>query len=281
MPHIRIFAKTKKISSHLHPEKFLVTSRANCLPLRAMLRYRGYNWALVHGESCIEVHLTPTSGAKRKPLWSLTLHYVAVGPEWRRCGKCDRPHFTLEVTDFHVPPGDWQNLSDVDFWNDAEFGKRFGADDYRSPGYLNFYFQSSSRDESEKHSAVLCPFHWRVVQRDGALITIELAADTDPQGTFPQVLETVSAIPGQAAETDYSTIDHEIYLIETLPFGIVTVPVPRNAPDAYTYAEEHARRQFKTPHASHMTLNDYQDCTYEDMRNDLYVELHYFGYHST
>lgn len=245
-----------------------------------MLRYRGYDWALVHGESRIEVHLWSSGGGKRSPVWRLALQYIAVGPEWRRCDNLDRPHFFLELMGFHVPLGDWRNLSEVDFWNTEEPVDFFESDDYRSPGDLRFEFLSSYRNNREEERANLPYFNWRVVSADGALITIELSADSDPEEAAAETLETVSAIPGQAAGPE-SAVAHGIYLLETLPFGIVTTAIPRNAPDPCAHAELLARRQLKTSTADHMKLSDYKDSKHERMRADLHVELHYFGYHGT
>lgn len=246
-----------------------------------MLRYRGYDWALVHGESCIEVDLWSAEGGKRKPFWRLTLHYIAVGAEWRRCGKLERPHFSLEVMGFDVPPGDWRNLSEVNFWNQDE-SEIFSEDEsWINSGDLRFHFANSYLPNGEVQSSFMNYFAWRVVKVDGALITIELSADGKPFSMNSETLQTVSAIPSPADAPEQADAAHEIYLIETIPFGTVSTTIPRNSADPYAHAEELSRRHLRTPAPDHAEVRDFIESKHENLHADLHVKLHYFGFHGS
>lgn len=260
--------------------EILVTGLRFCFRPAEMLRYREYDWALVHGESRIEAHLPRRHGGNPAPIWWMRLQFIAIGPQWRRCGKLDRPHIFIELYNFDVPPGDWRNLSGLNFWN-IEY-----ADDEAwlagpDPGEFRFQYLSSFRENRREEHPAFTEVNWRVVSAEGSLLTIELSADSDSPQPPPASLETVSAIPGLAAAPETAATGHALYLLETVPFGVVSAKVPRNAPDALAYVETLSHRTLKTPAADHMHLRDFKDHKNENIRGDLHVDLHFFGYHGT
>ncbi len=249
-----------------------------------MLRYRGYDWALVHGESLFEVYLGRPDSKGSKAQWNLKAQFIAVGPEWRRCSNMDRPHFFIEISDFDLTPGDWRHLTEVDFWN-KETSASWLLDDseYPNPGWFRAEFLSSFREGRERIATDFGDANWRVVRLDGPLVTIELSGDTDgapPLTPTPEMATTGPAAEG-AQEEPHDTGQHEVYLLETIPFGKINVRVPRNASDPFAHAELLARRHLKTPAADHMVLRDHKDHPNESIRGDLYVDLHVFGYQGT
>jgi len=247
-----------------------------------MLRYRGYEWALVHGESLFEVHLGHPGSKHPEPMWWLRMQFIAVGAEWRRCSNLDRPHFFVEISNFDVKPGDWRHLAEVDYWNKEVSGSWLDDSEEPNSGWFRASFYSSYRADHERVDSDFGDANWRVVRMDGPLVTIELSGDTEEGNQIIGTPEMAATAPGAAgAEEPRDTGGHEVYLLETIPFGLVTATVPRNARDPLAYAELLARRQLKTPAADHLRLRDHKDHHNEAIRGDLYVDLHLFGYQGT
>lgn len=244
-----------------------------------MLRYRGYDWTLVHGESRFEVNLGHAGSAHPEPLWWLRMMFIATGPEWRRCDDMDRPHMSLEISSFHVKPGDWRNLAEVDYWNRPDSGDMLKE---MESGWFDTEFLSSYRETAERETTSFGEANWRVVRMDGPHITVEVFGGTDVKNGLLGTPEMAATAPGGGEEAPPGgTGEHEVYLLETVPFGVVTVKVPRNARDPYAYAEQLARRHLKTPPADHMVIRDHKDYGNEMISGDLYVNLHLFGYHES
>lgn len=211
-----------------------------------MLRYRDYDWALVHGESRFEAHFTRRRDGDGGLMWWLRMEYVATGAEWRRCAELDRPHFSLEISSFAVKPGDWRNLREVNHWNAAH------TDDFPEVmkcGWLQAEFVSSCREDRERAFTDFGEANWRVVGMDEPLVTVEICGDTEEGNALLGTPEMAATAPGGhgGADEPAGYAGHELYLLETIPFGMVTVQVPRNAPDPLAYAESFSRRHLRTP----------------------------------
>lgn len=236
-----------------------------------MLRYRGYDWTLLHGKSRVEVDLGLPGGSK-KPMWGLELHFVAVSPEWRRCGVTSRPYFEMSIEAFDVERGDWRNIAGANHWNVAEGNSWPNNPDGQHTGWFHAEYNNRSGGKRECVTTAFGGVDWRVVELDGTLVTIEASSDTGPANSL-------AAEPG--AEEAGRDPEHELYVLETLPFGLVTVRVPRNAPDPFAYAETVARRELGLPAPDHVRIRDYKDKGSDLISGDFHVELHFSGYHGT
>ena len=73
----------------------------------------------------------------------------------------------------------------------------------------------------------------------------------------------------------------ELYLIEEVPFGLVTVQVSRNARDPVALALGQARSLLGLGEPEHIKVEDFAGRPYSTpmTENDLYVSLHYHGYY--
>ena len=73
----------------------------------------------------------------------------------------------------------------------------------------------------------------------------------------------------------------ELYLIENVPFGTVTVQVPRNARDPEAHALARARALIGVDEPEHIEVRDWyeREKPSETLKDDLYVELHFNGFY--
>lgn len=237
-----------------------------------MLRYREYDWKLSPADSRFEAYIGILPHQSKAIGWNLQLAYAAAGPEWRRCHHFDRPMMDLTISNFSVSPGDWRNLADVNFWNTAN-------DDCPREGSLDTTFRGKAWDGTNFEFPNLSYLNWRVVRAEKSHFTIELTADTHPINPLPGPAVMASTGPESSEELPSACANHALYLIETVPFGLVTVRVPRNSPDPARHAETLARRAFNTPPADHIEIMDFKDSECEGNRSDLFVKLHYHGLH--
>lgn len=73
----------------------------------------------------------------------------------------------------------------------------------------------------------------------------------------------------------------ELYLVEDVPFGTVTVQVPRNSRDPEAHALARARALVGVDEPEHIDVTDYHklEKSSERLHGDIYVELHFNGYY--
>ena len=73
----------------------------------------------------------------------------------------------------------------------------------------------------------------------------------------------------------------ELYLVENVPFGTVTVCVPRNSRDPEAHALARARELVGVGEPEHIDVTDFSKRaeSSENIKDDIYVELHFNGYY--
>ena len=255
-----------------------------------MICFRDYQWLLVHGASRFSALINTDDQKPDDVFWSLDIQCVAGGAVWRRVGSMKRPRLTLEISSFKPHLHHWTDLEKLNFWNtDDDEG------DCLTPGpacgWLDADFCPRGWGANAPcENSFLSDGIWRVAARDGGWLTVELAAVGGKQ-SIPQLLaehEELVTAGGQwqQPDADFWKTRAEFYLLEEIPFGTVTVRVPRNVRDPEAYAVGRARKLTGTGEPEHIEVTDHlkrserykQDCP-ESIGQDIYVELHFNGFY--
>jgi hypothetical protein len=264
-----------------------------------MLSYCDHEWLVRHGPTRFELYITASHRQPKDVMWSLELHYMAAGAQWRRVREHQRPQVSLSVSSWHLPKGQWTDLEDIRFWDPDEVA----MEDRDMPlflrwpgGWLDLCYTAGPGAEHEI-STGLCA-HWQVRERQGARFLVELAADPDGLKRLPPLEETALVLadgdeeqPGRGERdlADFWKQSATIYAMEWVPFGKVTVRVPRNAPDVVAYARRRVHEMTGLSLAPEAyQVNDFLEMKHptEDanpvangLHDDVFVKLHYHAYH--
>ena len=249
-----------------------------------MIYFRNYHWLPVPGHNRFDVLITPDDRERKDVFWMLNFRCVAGGAEWRRVRQWKRPSLWLQISSFKPQLRDWRDLEKMNFWNQEEADPR----SWHGPGGVldvDFYPQAGS-DERE-HSCINDVI-WRVAGREGGRFTVELAGLADGQSLLDQLnAKEVAVTPDCRAEpaepeADFWKQHAELYLVDDIPFGTVTVRVPRNVRDAEGYALRRARTLIGMDAPEHIQVHDHlkasehrqKECP-ENIRQDIFVTLHF------
>lgn len=254
-----------------------------------MIYFRNFQWLPVPGHNRFNA-LIQTDDQKRDDVfWMLDLRCEAGGAEWRRVRHWERPSLWLQISSFKPKLRDWRDLELLNFWNlDEE------EDNPRSwlvSGLLDADFYPKAGSDEREHSFI-SDFIWRVAGREGGMFTVELAGLADGQSVSGLLSgKEVAVMPDGRAEraepdADFWKQHAALYFVEDIPFGTVTVRVPRNVGDAEGYALRRARALIGVDAPEHIQVHDHlkasesiqQDCP-EGIRQDIFVELHFNGFY--
>jgi hypothetical protein len=194
-----------------------------------------------------------------------------------------RPSVELYLHQFDPEIRSWRDLEQVDFWDLKREPALSDGDDWSpSHGGLLVGYHNPPVDPPPERMTHF-DFTWRVAARDGALFTIELAADSQHLRASPEE-ETSLVLPaGTPDDEGTSTFwkNHApLYLIEQIPFGLVTVQVSRNARDPVQQALGRARSLLGLGEPEQIEVADYAgQAENESISGDFWVELHYHSYY--
>ena len=116
---------------------------------------------------------------------------------------------------------------------------------------------------------------------------MELAGCADGHSLLTEFREqSVTVTPdgheqGPELDADYAKKHAELYLVENVPFGTVTVRVPRNSRDVEAHALARARELVGVGEPEHIDVKDYskREKASEGIQEDIFVELHFNGYY--
>lgn len=256
-----------------------------------MVYFRDQHWLPVHGHNQIEA-LIQTDDRKREDVfWMLRLRCVAGGAQWRRVQYWERPSLWLQISSFKPKLRDWRDLELLNFWNLDDDDEALA---FRPPGgFLDVdFFPESCRSGAPQESSFLNDAIWRVAGRDAGWFTVELAAFADGRNILGQLAaQEVKVTPDgreerEEPDAEFWKKNAELYLVEEIPFGIVTVRVPRNVRDPETYALRRAQELVGVGVPEHINVRDHwkanarlnQTCP-ETIWQDIFVELHFNGFY--
>ena len=256
-----------------------------------MLYFRNRPWLCVRGgATTFEAYISISDRTREDVMWSMELRYIASGAAWRRVRDWDRPALWIEINRFQAPVPAWTDLERACYWNlpDAEMSFHDYVMDYESPagGIEAHYYPKCGRTADEQLE--LYDVIWRVAARHGRWFTVELAALHDGRKTQRELREQPVLIASEGGEesadpdADFWKTHAAFYLVEEIPFGTVTVRVPRNARDPETYAWNRARELIgglSLP--QHVEVHHQQEEKKPDplgLDNDLFVVLHFNGF---
>jgi len=254
-----------------------------------MIYFRDYHWLPVQGYSRFDALIQTDDHQREDVFWMLDFRCVAAGPEWRRVREWERPTLWLAVNGFKPKLRSWRDLGTLNYWNWEE---EMAEDEVFGPsGWLDVaFYPKGGSPEGEK--SFVSDGIWRVAGREGGWLTVELAAFADGRS----LMELLQGLPVQVTpdgredrpepDLDFWKQNAQIYLLENIPFGTVTVRVPRNVRDAEAYAVRRARALIGVDEPEHIQVQDFlkiherhpEQCP-ENIRQDLFVELHFNGYY--
>jgi hypothetical protein len=252
--------------------------------VRVMLNFRDQRWVLVHGASRFTAMISTDTRRREDVFWWLTLEYCAGGAIWRRVPSWDRPTVRLDVDGFRGPANSWRELEGLSFWNlrPEEMGTVFN----RPGGSLRVEFNEKAG--SAPDISWIDDHVWRVAAREGRWCTVELAGLAeghllrDLLGTTPVAVTAGGETERAEPEAAFWKKNAELYAVENVPFGMVSVRVPRNCRDPESYAIGRAQELVGVPEPQHLEINDYakkEVAGFTSHHSDLWVHLHFNGYY--
>lgn len=246
-----------------------------------MLFFRNQNWLLHQGASQFAAYVTPMR-PDRKIMWQLELKYVAAGSPWRRVSVWQRPMFDLSISSFRPNMKSWTEIERINFWNrETDSDEIFS---WRESGSIDATYWPKD-DANSRESTPFADAMWRVTRRDGAFFTVEISGLADGRDRLFDRLEHMIHVTPEGREEraepppDFWKANSVFYIVEKIPFGEVTVRVPRNARDPVTYASVMMRKMIGAPEPEHARVNDlYANASTGDgLKDDLFVNLDYHG----
>ena len=247
-----------------------------------MLYFRDHHWLLVQGSSRFNARIHQTTRTREDVQWSLDLNFCAGDPIWRRVWQHERPSLEVSVSNFTPPVGSWRGIENFHHWEinrDGIFGERPGGllDVRYCPQDLTGAPETTFTNE----------FIWRVAGRDAGWFTVEFAGVADGRNLIKELGQLAVTVTAEGTEEhtppdeDFWRKHSEIYFIENVPFGTVTVTVPRNVRDPEAYALARARQLIGVDEPEHVNVMDFyrKDKPMTTTTNDVYVELHFNGFY--
>ena len=263
-----------------------------------MVYFRDHRWLLLNSQSRLSAFIAPGDRTREDVNWHLDLRYTAAGAQWRRVQSWHRPSLWIGVAGFHAGVRDWTELEHTSFWDPESWREEEKDPEHDSgegeelawlrAGFLNVHYQSKP-DREQSLDSLITSHLWRVAAREDHWFTVELAAFA---GTEESLLGELNAQEIQVPaggdtgdrpepDADFWRKHAELYLVETIPFGTVTVRVPRNVRATEAYALRRARELIGVGEPEHIEINDFYerdpDCG-ELIRDDIFVELQFNGF---
>ena len=254
-----------------------------------MIYFRDYQWLTVRGYTQFHALISTEDQKREDVFWVLNLRCIAGGPQWRRVKYWERPSLWLEISSIKPKLRNWTDLELLNFWNLEEEEDEFTFIGPRGALDVDFYPKAGSE---ERETSFVTDAIWRVAGREGGWFTVELAAFADGESLLDQLTaREVKVTPDGREERDEPDADFwkqhaELYLVEAVPFGTVTVRVPRNARDPEAFALRRARALVGVGEPEHIDVRDHlkshqrgkTPCP-ENIQQDVFVELHFNGYY--
>jgi len=249
-----------------------------------MLHFQDQPWMLRHGVSHISALISPDVTEPKDIFWQINLWYVNGAACWRRVPWPRRPNVLLGLHGFCLAARSWRSIEHLNFWNlsdDDWFDTEGAGVD------AQFSLDGLHKTTSDLRSG---DSSWRIVQREGPIFTVEISVLPEGKGPPPpaiseQILVTADGTEEATTakpEDDYLRTEAMLYVVEDVPFGVITVQVPRNVRDPEAYAIARARQLMLAPeHPEYIDIRDHAPHLKEfrNIAGDIYVSLHYHGYH--
>ncbi len=242
-----------------------------------MLHFREHQWLLAPGTSRFTAWIEPKDKKPEDLRWLFALTYHAGGPQWRRVPAWRRPSLIIQNFNFRPRIQHWTELEQVTFWSP-------GDDLHDDSGYLFTEFSLGPK-KTPVETSLFSDHIWRVAGRDRRWFTLEFAGFINCENFFGKPEESLVTSTGQPASSDgeaeFWKANAQLYLVEDLPFGMVTVQIPRNVRDPQTYALRRTHALLGLERPEHLEISDYAQSPHghEFTRGDIYVHLHFHGYY--
>jgi len=235
-----------------------------------MLSFQDHDWLLLYGESSrLSAHVSLDVLAPEEVHWELSMSFIAAGARWRRVQSWDRPSFRLTLSSFLLSGASWEALEEINFWDGDEREMAFTPAGRRD-GWLDAcYHPKRGTDVTQQVPTHRC--QWRVAGRAGHQFLVELSG-VAPGSTW----EEGGARRGKDDGGFWRTRE-SFYVLEAIPFGTVTVEVPRNARDAEAYAMARAHALVGTGQPEHLQVREFRSRKGNPLRERIEVELHFHG----
>jgi hypothetical protein len=197
----------------------------------------------------------------------------------------ERPSFWLCLSGFGAKMKSWIEMEQLDFWN-ADDNEDEDELALGQGGYLDVDFYPK-RDAEARETLSVEDCIWRVAAREAGWFTVELAGFTESRNKLrdlikPDVLVTSDGqIERRRPDADFWKKQGGFYLLENVPFGTVTVSVPRNARDPEAYAMARTKSFIGASEPEYVEVRDFSKWKKpsKSLCDDIFVELHFNGYY--
>ena len=241
-----------------------------------MLNYQDHDWMLVPGGSRVTAYLCPEDRSAEDLKWWWNLDYTAVGPKWRRVQSWHRPRISVEVAHFQPRIRRWTELEQVSFWEHVPYDQEYDG------GSSSVTYTPGPPDATTEFSD-FGDHLWRIARRDERFLTVEFAGFASCDAKC-DALDAAPVLPdGQPAPedttADFWKANAQVYLIEQIPFGVVSVTVPRNVRDPEAYALGRTRTLLGLEKPEHLQVTDFMrhPNASANITGELYATLHFHG----
>lgn len=246
-----------------------------------MLFFHGHEWQLVPGRSVLEVRICKEHRTPADVTWHWEAHFIAAGGSWRRVRHRDRPSLEVRVGFFEPNVRHWLELERVSFW---DLEKRESDRTITAAGLLETRYRPGLTQGPRPSRLV--DHIWRFARRSEHQFTIELAAFADGRDIFKALSGITVAPDGEEAPLEcdeaFWRANAQLYMVETLPLGVVHVEVPRNAGDPEAHARQRARSLVGLEEPHWWEVRDFakrQREEWKDHCGDLHAELHFHDWY--
>jgi hypothetical protein len=248
-----------------------------------MLYFREHQWMVVQNSSLFRADIKPETRKREDVYWSLEMNFQAYGPVWRRVRHWQRPGLQISVSRFKPQLKSWTDLEHLNFWEPETKENILSVD---QSGFFDLtYYPRCGNDLPE--DPCVGEFIWRVAARDGGWFTVELAGVAEGFSLLDLLAgEKMPVLPdGREERRDpdlaFWKKHAQIYAIENIPFGVVTVKVPHNVRDPEGYAFIRAKQLIGVNEPEHIVVTDFnkwEKCT-GSLRDEVHVDLHFNGFY--
>jgi len=249
-----------------------------------MIFFRDQQWLKVNSATRFRAYIDGKKRTSEDVHWSIELRFVATGPQYRRVDMYARPNLWINLSGFKSKLQSWTELERLNYWNlEAANDDPLAAFD---AGFLDVDYHPS-KDPTKVERSGPSETIWRVAGREGGFFLFELAGFADGRSILDALTQQPVAVTPDGREEkvepdpEFWKKHGELYIAEHVPFGTVTVRVPRNARDVVEYAMARAQQLIGTGQPEHVELNDFAPHSEpaSDMAQDIWVKLHFNGYY--
>lgn len=251
-----------------------------------MLRFRDQPWLLNRRSTRIDLLVQSPHAHPDELFWEVNFEYHPGGTEWLGVELLHRPRLEVSVAGFDPGVGDWRELDRVSYWHRRP---NDGLCLLPQRGVAEVRLWAPDDLPHRQHQTDTTDHTFRFIRRDGPFFLVELAvlADgtsiyrSDEAGAAQLVAPDGTPLALEPDEAFWRRVNPQLYLIEEVPFGLISVCVPHNVKAPAAFAEALAHRLLKCGRPDHVEVWNFWNRDRPEANtgsaDSLWVKLHYGG----